>query len=112
MISVGYIPLLITGPTQKIIECIIDEDVTEDAPYKLINKQVFLDDVQKRAAVSDFSPFKKELAKAELDDLLVVYDADFLYGQNFFLIVTEAAKVGYLFPNGPPADPSQMPADG
>ena len=36
--NLGYIPLLITGPTQKIIECIIDEDVTEEAPYKLINK--------------------------------------------------------------------------
>ena len=54
----------------------------------------------------------QELGKAELDDLLVVYDADFLYGQNFFLIVTEAAKIAYLFPNGPPADPSQMPEVG
>ena len=44
--------------------------VTDEAPYKLIPKQVFLDDVQKRAAVSDFSPFKKEIANSELDDIL------------------------------------------
>ena len=86
--------------------------MTEEAPYKLINKQVFLDDVQKRAAVSDFSPFKKELGDAELDDILVVYDFDFLYGQNFFLIVTEAAKISYLFPYGPPEDPNALPEPG
>lgn len=108
----GYIPLLITGPTQAIIECIIDEHVTDEAPYKLIPKQVFLDDVQKRAAVSDFSPVKKEIANAELDDILVVYDADFLYGQNFFLIITNDAKLKYLYPNGPPADPDALPTPG
>jgi len=86
--------------------------VTDEAPYKLIPKQVFLDDVQKRAAVSDFSPFKKEIAKAELDDILVVYDADFLYGQNFFLIMTNDAKLKYLYPNGPPADPDALPTPG
>ena len=86
--------------------------VTDEAPYKLIPKQVFLDDVQKRAAVSDFSPFKKEIADAELDDILVVYDADFLYGQNFFLIMTQDAKLKYLYPNGPPADPDALPAPG
>ena len=73
---------------------------------------MFLDDVQKRAAVSDFSPFKKEIAKAELDEILVVYDADFLYGQNFFLITTNDAKLKYLYPNGPPADPDALPAPG
>jgi len=86
--------------------------VTDEAPYKLISKQVFLDDVQKRAAVSDFSPFKKEIANAELDEILVVYDADFLYGQNFFLIMTNDAKLKYLYPNGPPADPDALPAPG
>ena len=73
---------------------------------------MFLDDVQKRAAVSDFSPFKKEIANAELDDILVVYDADFLYGQNFFLIMTNDAKLKYLYPNGPPADPDALPTPG
>ena len=55
----GIIPILITGPTQKIISCVIDEDVTEENVTKMIPKDVFISDIQKRAAVSDFSPFKK-----------------------------------------------------
>lgn len=64
----GIIPILITGPTQKIISCVIDEDVTEENVTKMIPKDVFISDIQKRAAVSDFSPFKKVFTIC--DDLL------------------------------------------
>ena len=29
----GFLPLLITGPTQAIIECVIDENVTEEGIF-------------------------------------------------------------------------------
>ena len=73
-----------------------------------------MDDIQKRAAVSDFSPNKKEIGNAELDEIMVVYDFDFLYGQNFFLLLTKDAKLKYLYPDGVPAgaDADQAPLPG
>ena len=100
----GVIPILITGPTQGIIQCVIDEDVTEENPHKLISKDVFLADIQKRAAVSDFSPFKKEFNELEIDEVMVVMDAEFLYGQNFYLLMTQDAINKYLYPNGMPGE--------
>ena len=83
---------------KKIIECVIDEHVTEEAPHKLVPKDVFLKDIQARAAVSDFQPFKKSFVESTCDEILVVMDADFLYGQNFYLCMTEKTKNTVLFP--------------
>ncbi|CAG5111945.1 Oidioi.mRNA.OKI2018_I69.chr2.g6214.t1.cds [Oikopleura dioica] len=94
----GVLPILITGPTQTIIECVIDEHVTEENPHKLIPKDVFLKDIQTRAAVSDFQPFKKSFIDSDCEEILVVMDAEFLYGQNFYLCMTEKAKNTVLYP--------------
>lgn len=45
--------------TQEIFDCRVDEDVTDDQPYKLIRKEDILADFENRAAVSDFYPVKK-----------------------------------------------------
>ena len=52
-------PLFFTGKTQEIFGCKGDEDVTEENPFKLILKEVILQDFKDRAAVSDFHPAKK-----------------------------------------------------
>lgn len=52
-------PLVLTTRTQEIFGCRIDEDLTDEQPYKLIKKQDILADFQNRAAVSDFYPVKK-----------------------------------------------------
>jgi hypothetical protein len=52
-------PLVLTTKTQEIFNCRIDEDVTDEQPYKLIKKEDILEDFHNRAAVSDFHPVKK-----------------------------------------------------
>lgn len=52
-------PLVLTTMTQEIFDCRVDEDVTDDQPYKLIRKEDILADFEHRAAVSDFYPVKK-----------------------------------------------------
>lgn len=52
-------PLVLTTKTQEIFNCRIEEDLTDEQPYKLIKKQDILADFQNRAAVSDFYPVKK-----------------------------------------------------
>ena len=50
---------MLTTKTQEIFNCRIDEDLTDEQPYKLIRKQDILADFSNRAAVSDFYPVKK-----------------------------------------------------
>ena len=77
------LPLFFSGQTQTIFKCVADEDVTEDSPFKLIAKDDILQDFRDRAAVSDFHPAKKIVQEWESAEILVVYDPDFRYGQNF-----------------------------
>uniref|UniRef100_A0A8D2ALA2 Dynein axonemal intermediate chain 3 n=1 Tax=Sciurus vulgaris TaxID=55149 RepID=A0A8D2ALA2_SCIVU len=91
-------PLVLTTKTQEIFNCRIDEDVTDEVPYKLIKKEDIFEDLQNRAAVSDFHPVKKIVREYPGDELLLVYDKDFKYGLNFYLIATEEGKENYLNP--------------
>ncbi|EDL82415.1 rCG28705 [Rattus norvegicus] len=89
-------PLVLTAKTQEIFNCRIDEDMTDEQTYKLIKKEDILADLQNRAAVSDFHPVKKIVLEYPGEELLLVYDKDFKYGLNFYLIGTEEGKENFL----------------
>ena len=57
----GIVPLFLSSQTQQIFECVCDEHVSKDNPNKLIPKEKFAEDIQNRAAVSDFQPLKKKI---------------------------------------------------
>ncbi|XP_055258158.1 dynein axonemal intermediate chain 3 isoform X2 [Moschus berezovskii] len=97
-------PLVLTTKTQEIFNCRVDEDVTEEQPYKLIRKEDIFADFANRAAVSDFYPVKKIVQEYPGEELLLVYDRDFKYGLNFYLIGTEEGKENYLNPPELPED--------
>ncbi|XP_055978831.1 dynein axonemal intermediate chain 3 [Sorex fumeus] len=89
-------PLVLTTKTQDIFGLRIDEDVTDEKPYKLIKKEAIFSDFINRAAVSDFYPLKKVIQEYPGDEIIVVYDKEFKYGLNFYLIGTEEGKELYL----------------
>ncbi|XP_054576885.1 dynein axonemal intermediate chain 3 [Eptesicus fuscus] len=91
-------PLVLTTRTQEIFNCRIDEDLTDEQPYKLIKKQDILADFKNRAAVSDFYPVKKVIQEYPGDEILVVYDKDFKFGLNFYVVGTEEGKENYFNP--------------
>uniref|UniRef100_A0A2K6EL97 Dynein axonemal intermediate chain 3 n=1 Tax=Propithecus coquereli TaxID=379532 RepID=A0A2K6EL97_PROCO len=91
-------PLVLTTKTQEIFNCRVEEDVTDEQPYKLINKETIFEDFKNRGAISDFYPVKKIIQEYPGDELLLVYDKDFKYGLNFYLIGTEEGKENYLNP--------------
>ncbi|XP_008062999.1 WD repeat-containing protein 63 [Carlito syrichta] len=97
-------PLVLTTKTQEIFNCRIDEDVTDEHPYKLIPKEDIFEDMRNRAAVSDFHPVKKIIQEYPGDELLLVYDKDFRYGLNFYLIGTEEGKENYFNPSEVPEE--------
>uniref|UniRef100_UPI00398E5900 dynein axonemal intermediate chain 3 n=1 Tax=Pristiophorus japonicus TaxID=55135 RepID=UPI00398E5900 len=86
------IPLVLTSNTQEIFQCVIDRDVTEENPYKLVKKEDIVNDMITRAAISDFHPFKQLVLEYPAEELLLVYDNDLKYGQTFYLAANEAMK--------------------
>jgi len=57
----GVRPLFFSAAGQQVFNCVVDQDVTEENPHKLIEKGLILEDFKNRAAVSDFHPVKKEV---------------------------------------------------
>ncbi|NWX42563.1 WDR63 protein, partial [Steatornis caripensis] len=91
-------PLVFTTKTQEVFNCRVDEDVTEENCFKLIKKEDIIQDLKTRAAISDFHPVKKVVQEYPGEELLVVFDAKFQYGQNFYLVASEEAKENLLKP--------------
>nr|KAG5698305.1 hypothetical protein BaRGS_017007 [Batillaria attramentaria] len=94
----GCFPLFMTSKTQEIFHCVCDQDVTEENPFKIITKQEIVDDMRNRAAVCDFHPFKQQITDYAFDEILVVYDYEFKWGQNFYICLNEDSKELILNP--------------
>uniref|UniRef100_A0A1X7T7A3 WD repeat-containing protein 63 n=1 Tax=Amphimedon queenslandica TaxID=400682 RepID=A0A1X7T7A3_AMPQE len=88
----GVAPVFLSGATQQIFNAVADNHVTSENPNILITKASLLEDIKNRAAVSDFKPLKDKIQSYDGEELLLVYDYDFRYGENFYLCLTEAAK--------------------
>ncbi|XP_043942811.1 dynein axonemal intermediate chain 3 [Protopterus annectens] len=97
-------PLVLTSKTQEIFNCKADQDVTQENPYKTITKEEILHDMKTRGAISDFHPVKQHILDYPGESLLLVFDRDFKYGQNFYLVLTEEAKGRILNPSAESVD--------
>ncbi|XP_066181241.1 dynein axonemal intermediate chain 3 isoform X2 [Sylvia atricapilla] len=99
MASVGHpeiFPLLLTESTQEIFNCRPDEDVTEENCFKCIKKEDIIQDLKTRAKTSDFHPLKKVILEYPGEELLLVFDPNFEYGQDFYIVSSEEAKENFL----------------
>jgi len=88
--------MVMTGATQAIFACRMDEDVTQANPYKMVPLETIKEDLRNRAGVSDFAPFKEKMGKYDGTEVLVIYDRDFTFDACFWCCTTEAAKVAFL----------------
>ncbi|NXY27427.1 WDR63 protein, partial [Pomatorhinus ruficollis] len=89
-------PLLLTAKTQEIFNCRPDEDVTEENCFKCIKKEDIIQDLKTRAKTSDFHPLKKVILEYPGEELLLVFDPNFQYGQDFYIVASEEAKENFL----------------
>jgi hypothetical protein len=92
----GVYPIFLTMTTQEKFGCKENVNVSQETPYVAIAKQVFLDDIQFRGVISDFHPTKKFIEKYPEDELLVVWDEEEDYGQNYYLIHSLDEKAKFL----------------
>eukprot|EP00163_Fabomonas_tropica_P007615 TRINITY_DN17322_c0_g1_i1.p1 TRINITY_DN17322_c0_g1~~TRINITY_DN17322_c0_g1_i1.p1 ORF type:complete len:1010 (-),score=296.65 TRINITY_DN17322_c0_g1_i1:345-3374(-) len=88
----GVVPVFLKRATQTIFHAVPDTDVSRDQPFRLIGKNDLQEDLQNRSAVSDFFPLAEKIEAATEEDILLVYDADHIYGENFFLCLTAEAR--------------------
>ncbi|NXD38900.1 WDR63 protein, partial [Copsychus sechellarum] len=89
-------PLLLSAKAQEIFNCRPDEDVTEENCFKCIKKEDIIQDLKTRAKTSDFYPLKKVILEYPGEELLVVFDPNLQYGQNFYMVASEEAKENLL----------------
>ncbi|OWK64393.1 WD repeat-containing protein 63 [Lonchura striata] len=82
--------------TQEIFNLQPDEDVAEENYFKCIKKEDIIQDLKTRAKSSDFYPLKKVVLEYPGEELLVVFDPVFQYGENFYIIASEEAKENFL----------------
>ncbi|KAJ3326149.1 WD repeat-containing protein 63 [Boothiomyces sp. JEL0866] len=84
----GIIPLFLTAQSQQIVKCTIGEDVTEEKMFRLIPKSDLMQDMATRLAISDFTPAKEAIMAYPREELMLHYDPEYKYSQNFFLVVS------------------------
>ncbi|KAK6099299.1 hypothetical protein MT418_000733 [Batrachochytrium dendrobatidis] len=94
----GTMPLFLTGTTQDIFKIKIGENVNINTMFKVIPKSDLISDIQTRLAISDFYPAKQIINQFPHEELLVHYDPEFKYGQNFFICTTIEAMNAILNP--------------
>ncbi|KAF7202719.1 dynein axonemal intermediate chain 3 [Nothobranchius furzeri] len=91
-------PVALTSATQELFGCCADEDITQKSTYKLLKKDIIMEDIKKRAETSDFSSVKQIVLDYPEEELLLVFDPDLTYGQSFYLVLTPEAKNRILAP--------------
>ncbi|RKO93616.1 WD40-repeat-containing domain protein, partial [Blyttiomyces helicus] len=97
-IPAGVLPLFLTTATQDLFKVRAGEDVTVEKPMKIIPKADLLADLHARLAIGDFYPAKQQIMEFPEDEMLLYYDPEFKYGQNFFICVTVPAMEAFLKP--------------
>ncbi|XP_060606254.1 dynein axonemal intermediate chain 3-like [Ruditapes philippinarum] len=108
----NVVPIFLASKTQAIYHCVCDEDVTKENPFKIVTKEEILEDLHNRAAICDFHPMKDKIINYPGTELLLVYDFDFKYGQNFCIALTEEAKELLLNPPGQEGEEGEGGAQG
>eukprot|EP00117_Sycon_ciliatum_P006446 scpid30493/ scgid9981/ WD repeat-containing protein 63 len=92
----GAKPLFMSGPSQEIFHCTPDVDINDADMFKLILKADIMQDFKNRASVCDFHPVKSDIQNYPGDEVLIVMDRDYKYGENFVVCLTEEAKEFFL----------------
>lgn len=86
----GIFPLFLTSQSQALVKCVIDEDVTAEKMFRMIPKSDLMQDMATRLAISDFTPAKALILAYPREELMLHFDPEYKYTQNFFLVVDPA----------------------
>ena len=86
----GIFPLFLTSQSQALVKAVIDEDVTTEKMFRMIPKSDLMQDMATRLAISDFTPAKPHILAYPREEMMLHYDPEYKYTQNFFLVIDPA----------------------
>lgn len=83
-----------SAKSQQNYNAVAGEDLTTEPwnPSKYIPKADILQECQKAGAISDWFPFQKIVAKFAGDEILLVWDEEFDFGEEFYFCSTKASE--------------------
>lgn len=83
-----------SAKSQQLYGAVAGEDLTTNPwnPYKYVNKADVLLECKKSGAISDWFPFQKLVEKFDGDEILLVWDEEFEYGEEYYFCSTKAAE--------------------
>lgn len=74
----GMHSIFVSSATQQALQICVDEDVTQESNWKLIPKEVLLNDIQTNGQASNFIEFQQQIQVCELDWIDRVFIVHFL----------------------------------
>ncbi|UJR25204.1 hypothetical protein I4U23_006556 [Adineta vaga] len=84
--------IFISSATQQALQLSVDEDVTQDNNWKLIDKEILLKDIETLGQGSNFYEFQQQIQNYPENEIAIVYDYDYFYSQNFLICFDSLLK--------------------
>ncbi|XP_072755776.1 dynein axonemal intermediate chain 3 [Anoplolepis gracilipes] len=78
--------------TQKIVGCVIGENVTTEYPWVYVRKDVIEDNIDLHSESSDFLPIKDEIQEYPDEKILIGYAPSLSKEGQFYIVLTEQSK--------------------
>ncbi|KAJ8673532.1 hypothetical protein QAD02_004794, partial [Eretmocerus hayati] len=78
--------------TQKIVGCVVDENVTTEYPWLYVRKEIIEDNIDLHSESSDFLPVKNEIETYPGNQMLIGYAPSLEHKGQFYLCTTEESR--------------------
>lgn len=78
--------------TQKIVGCVIGENVTTEYPWVYVRKDIIEDNIDLHSESSDFLPVKDEIQEYPDEHILIGYAPSVSEEAQFYIVLTEESK--------------------
>lgn len=78
--------------TQKIVGCVIGENITTEYPWVYVRKDVIEDNIDLHSESSDFLPVKDEIEAFPDEQILIGYAPSLTEEGQFYVILTEESR--------------------
>lgn len=92
----GCMPIMISMREMETLELKTGPSLKETILYKSLKTDVVLQDIQTVGFMNPFFAFRKEITVGKTDNLLLIADADEIYGENWYFTLTTQAYVTQL----------------
>ncbi|KAL0122712.1 hypothetical protein PUN28_007420 [Cardiocondyla obscurior] len=88
----GLVRLNLSPLTQKIVGCIIGEDVTTEYPWVHVRKEIIEDNIDLHSESSDFLPVKNEIHAFPTEKIFIGYAPSVSEEGQFYIVGTEEGR--------------------